>query len=380
MTTEIQEALAYVRQNVSELRNLGKEWGLNDAEIETCVQRAMSMKVDTKELPKKKDRNSQARKFAARETWSRCRWCFNICFRLAGVLFVATTLAAGVMVFQARSFLSYQLMLPYAYNILRAMRLSVSVPLQQAFRIDKYYDWECLIENPMFNDPSKNCINCQEMKTAQEMTATTEFDISMSGPMVFRGAQAPVHLRDVWQVLHKFKDNHMLAKHPLECTADWAQSTRDLARPDLLDKIIQEEKFSCNWESRDHLFQGQLMRSLFPKVSVIPSNSEICIQRNIFIDGTGAQHRKLPGSTCGVYSWYTQGTGTRTLVFRPHQGCVELCQPVSVTVREGDTVLFMTGAMDVEVTDNKGEISISFLGHMLPEMEEMPPLPPQCSA
>ncbi|XP_071099293.1 uncharacterized protein [Haliotis cracherodii] len=375
MATEIQEALAYVRQNVSELRHLGKEWGLNDAEIETCVQRAMSMKVDTKKLPKKKDRDSQARKFAARKTWSRCRWCFNICFGLAGVLFVATTVAAGVMAYQARSIFPSRFILPYAYNIIRAMRLSVSVPLQQAFRIDKYYDSECLIENPMFNDPSMDCMNCQQMKTAQEMTATTEFDLSIvSGPMVFRGLQAPVHLRDVWQVLHKFKDNHMLARHPLKSTADWAQSTRDLARPDLLDKIIQEEKFSCNWESRDHLFHGQLMRSLFPKVSVIPSNSEICLQRNIFIDGTGAQHRKLPASTLGGYSWYAQGTGTRTLVFRPHQGCDDLCQPVSVTVREGDIVLFMSGAMDVEVTDNKEEISISYLGHMLPELPP-PPAP-----
>ncbi|XP_046569460.1 uncharacterized protein LOC124277770 [Haliotis rubra] len=373
MATEIQEALAYVRQNVSELRNLGKEWGLTNAEIELCVQRAMSMKVNTKKSPKKKASNVQARKFAARKTWARCRCCFNMCFVLVGVLLVATTVTAGVMAYQAKSISPSRFLQPYAYNIMRVVRLSLSVPLQQVFHIDKYYETECLVDNPMFADPVMDCMNCQQMKTIREMTTTTDFDLSIvSGPMVFRGLQAPVHLRDIWQVLHKYQDNHMLTSHSLDCTADWAQYTSDLARPDLLDKIIQDENFSCNWDSREKLFHGQLMRSLFPKASVIPSNAEICLQRNVFIDGKGAEHRKLPPSTLEGYSWYAQGTGTRTLVFRPHKGCDDVCQSLSVTVKEGDMVLFLSGAMDVEVSDNKEEISISYLGHMLPELP--PPL------
>ena len=128
MDKEVAETMAYFRENVAELKSLGKDWGLSDAEIEECVERAMS--IDPKYLPSPKTSaaSTTRMKFAARKSWLKLR----IFLWIVGILIVLVGLGALALQNEQIDHRFNQLVQPLLYPLFRAVRLA-AMPLHNAF-------------------------------------------------------------------------------------------------------------------------------------------------------------------------------------------------------------------------------------------------------
>ncbi|XP_071099289.1 uncharacterized protein [Haliotis cracherodii] len=249
--------------------------------------------------------------------------------------------------------------------VLKFARLS-SVPFHGMIDFSNYYSSECFVNNPLYVVPEPECDTCKNHKSVKELKVkikTLKLHL-MSYPLIHRGLQTPVHLEDVEAVIRKEKDH--LVQHPIDCTAGWAVQASDLVREELLGQIEAEKNFSCVWNSKEKMFLGQLMRRLFPRPSIIPHETEIALQKYLYIDGVGGKQRTLPPSSQGGYSWYAQGQGTRKVVFNSPEACVDTCNTFQITLKEGDILTFPSWIWTVNVEENGEEISVGFLGHILP--------------
>jgi hypothetical protein len=86
MNKEADDILAYFRENVTELRKLGKGWGLDDSEIAQCIEQAMSVKPE--DLPPASE--EIRKKLSAHKSWTKLRFFLfttgALIVLLAGVL------------------------------------------------------------------------------------------------------------------------------------------------------------------------------------------------------------------------------------------------------------------------------------------------------
>ena len=123
MDREVAETLAYFRENASDLKQLGKEWGLNDAEIKECIQRAMS--IDPKDLPQSK---TTRLKFAARKSWPKLRLFLWIVVVVAVFVGVVTLALQNEQIDHRVG----QIVQPLLYPLFRTVRLAAT-PLHDIF-------------------------------------------------------------------------------------------------------------------------------------------------------------------------------------------------------------------------------------------------------
>ncbi|KAK7486388.1 hypothetical protein BaRGS_00022312, partial [Batillaria attramentaria] len=126
MEREVAETLACFRKNVSELRRLGKEWGLSDTEIEECVHRALSADVKQPLGSKTEVSPSTTPKSTARKTWPK-----RVFLTVAGVVLVigAQALQDETVVLHVKKlFKSVWDLYQLEYPVFRVIRL-ITVPL-----------------------------------------------------------------------------------------------------------------------------------------------------------------------------------------------------------------------------------------------------------
>ena len=125
MDKEVAETLAYFRENASDLKKLGKEWGLNDADIKECIQRALS--TSPKDLPHSKTTHL---KFTARKAWPKLR----IFLWVVGAVMLFVGVGALALQNEHIDHRFSQLMQPLLYPLFRTVRL-VATPLHDVFNM-----------------------------------------------------------------------------------------------------------------------------------------------------------------------------------------------------------------------------------------------------
>ena len=123
MDKEVQECLFYLQQNASEVRQLGKEWGMTDAEINRCVVKAMKTKIDDAHqiCP-----DEIAVKFKRRKSWNRVRWVAQYTVVLTGLLLCVAATGATVLWCRGTPLFMMtpgRLLQPYAYQIMKVVRI-----------------------------------------------------------------------------------------------------------------------------------------------------------------------------------------------------------------------------------------------------------------
>ncbi|XP_071099288.1 uncharacterized protein [Haliotis cracherodii] len=362
METSATDRLLFLTENVHDIRRLGTDWGFSEETIERCAGKAMCATIPGQYSPLSlKDISWENLtiwfKQLQRKTSTRTRVAIGVVFL---VFF-------GFIVFQAVGDDSYigECVRHIEYTLNFYFRL-MAVPLHRMLNIEDYYSSECFVNNPLYVVPEPECDTCKNHKSVKELKVkikTLKLHL-MSYPLIHRGLQTPVHLEDVEAVIRKEKDH--LVQHPIDCTAGWAVQASDLVREELLGQIEAEKNFSCVWNSKEKMFLGQLMRRLFPRPSIIPHETEIALQKYLYIDGVGGKQRTLPPSSQGGYSWYAQGQGTRKVVFNSPEACVDTCNTFQITLKEGDILTFPSWIWTVNVEENGEEISVGFLGHILP--------------
>jgi len=116
MDTEVTDYLQFLSQNVAELKQLGKEWGMSDSEISSCIDRALEETID---IPK-----TGVLKSSGRKIWSFIRLSLKIWFWLILSLVVISSGTFYVFhVSDGASAYVGAILQPYAYAISRVIRL-----------------------------------------------------------------------------------------------------------------------------------------------------------------------------------------------------------------------------------------------------------------
>ncbi|XP_046569462.1 uncharacterized protein LOC124277772 [Haliotis rubra] len=362
MDTSSADRLLFLRENVHDIRRLGSDWGFSEETIERCASKAMCAPIP----------GHYSQICLQDISWENLAIWFKQLQRKTStrtqvVIVVLCVVFFGYMGVAAAGQGSYigECMRDIEYSFSFYTRL-LAVPFHRLMKMEDFYSSECLVDNPLYILPEPECDSCKNNKGVKELKVkikTLKLHL-LSYPLVHRGLQAPVLLEDVQSAVRKEKDQ--LMHHPVDCTAGWAAKASDLARDDLLEQITAEKNFSCVWNSKEKMFLGQLMRRMFPRPSIIPPETEIALQKYIYIDGHGGQQRTLPPSAQGGYSWYAQGQGKRKVVFNSPEGCVDICNTFQITMKEGDILTFPSGIWTVNVEENGEETSVGFLGHILP--------------
>ncbi|XP_067654624.1 uncharacterized protein [Haliotis asinina] len=362
MDTSSADRLLFLRENVHDIRRLGSDWGFSEETIERCATKAMSANIP----------GHYSQICLQDISWENLAIWFKQLQRRTStktqvVIVVLCVVLFGYIGVVAAGEGSYigECMRHIDYSFSFYTRL-LAVPFHSLVKMEDLYSSECLVDNPLYMEPEPECDTCKKHNSVKELKVkvkTLKLHL-LWYPIIHRGLQAPVLLEDVQSAIRKEKDQ--LTQHPIDCTAGWAAKASDLARDDLLELITAEKNFSCVWNSKEKLLQGQVMRRMFPRPSIIPAKTEIALQKYLYIDGHGGQQRTLPPSAQGGYSWYAQGQGRRRVVFSSPEGCVDICNTFQITVNEGDILTFPSGLWAVRVEENDGGTSVGFLGHVIP--------------
>ena len=129
MDQEAVEYILFLKQNASELRKLGSDWGMTHEEINDCINKVLSQEKNASEIQKNSTKN-----------WARTIWSYIlfmvkipvytvlIIFSLICLLFVATSIHEPTDNFISKA------MQPHGYEIFRLLRL-VTLPVHRIANI-----------------------------------------------------------------------------------------------------------------------------------------------------------------------------------------------------------------------------------------------------
>lgn len=124
----LEEYLVYLKENARELRNLGKQWGMTEEEIDNCVTEALSMAENT-EVLKKSSKNR------ARKCWSYFLFLLKIHLTLCLLLILLFgSIYVATFYHEPTQRAVVKILMPYSYEIMRFVRLT-AVPLHGMFNI-----------------------------------------------------------------------------------------------------------------------------------------------------------------------------------------------------------------------------------------------------
>ncbi|ESO94627.1 hypothetical protein LOTGIDRAFT_239502 [Lottia gigantea] len=353
MANEDIEILRQVRNEVTELRKLGEDWGMTPSQINNCIEEAFGQNL-TIQITEK-----IAKKIQQGTKWSKVRFAFRLWLAFIIVLF-----GFAVMVTNT-DYLSRAIakaMQPYGYPLMRAVRL-VAVPLHH-YNISSYHNNDCLVMNPYFIDSEDDCL-CQGITKVRVTKLKKDKELGMQffqKPILFKGLKKDlVPLQNIIKLVQRETE---ILKDPsltVESSVDWMKTIGDFNDLDIETRIYQEKNFHVEWNSR-RMSSSQTLRSLFPRPVVYPKKSEIVILKSLYIAGPHSD---------GIYNmnnghpandlFYIQGE--RTVVFTPRYGCQDVCDSFNVKTEAGDILMF-PNSWKVDLRKNTEEMSVSFLGGM----------------
>ena len=129
MEQEGVEYMLFLKQNASELRKLGSDWGMTEEEINHCINEALLQVKDQSEI------RGNTTKNWARKIWSYILFMVKVPFYTAVVIFSLFGLVMIMStVHEPTDHLISKTLQPYSYDIFRFMRL-VTLPVHRIANI-----------------------------------------------------------------------------------------------------------------------------------------------------------------------------------------------------------------------------------------------------
>ncbi|KAJ8299570.1 hypothetical protein KUTeg_023630 [Tegillarca granosa] len=252
---DVSEYLCYLKENASELRKCGREWGMTKEEIIACIDDVIANRYNPPPSPK-------SNKAVARNIWSWVRFGLRIWYWFWLVIFGIILVGSVVSKYLSEpgdSFIS---------TMLRPYELTIS-----SFKFLKH--------NVSYSD----------LKRAYE-----ENSVILDSN------------------IHSFESSHSNIREP-----------SDIFREGMEEEIATTKNIMIKWKST----------AVFPRLEFIPAESEISLDKVIFIDGPASQEYilSLP-SYHNVF--YSQSSNERKIILTPFQNCQEHCDKLSVLLEQGD--------------------------------------------
>lgn len=362
MEQEAVDYMLFLKQNASELRKLGSDWGMTDEEINGCIDEALSQVKSASKLKKSSTKNK------ARTIWSYILFMMKIpvyTILLVISLFLLVTIVSTVHE-PTDKFIS-KVLQPLGYDIFRLIRIA-TLPIHRVANITSYYDAECMIDNPFFTDPVSDCYECVNVKSVKEVNSTDmgsrklKNTIQMMKPILFKNSlEKPLTYQDVRQ---NYLDNQQVfdeGLHKFESTNPRIRSPQDLFVEDQSELLKTSGGMHIVWQSRKVLTSVAL-RKLFPRPAFLPDKIEISLEKHVMIDSPETPTYELPIITQEALV-YTLASGHRRLLVKPVSQCVEKCQSLLVIMEPGDSLLVSEQVWRVYVA-GKGEDAA--VGYIMP--------------
>eukprot|EP00105_Crassostrea_gigas_P006637 XP_011420653.1 PREDICTED: uncharacterized protein LOC105323278 isoform X1 [Crassostrea gigas] len=354
MDSCVLEYVQVLQQNVAELHQMGKEWGMTEEEMSACIERVL-----------KEDENVVV---APPPTFTLRRILRCVPVAIFFLFVTILVIACGAMVLfyvypPAWNYVSGALKL-YDYKLLRAVRLA-ALPLHRYFNITSLYDAECIVGNPWFEGPSKECIWCRDVHKFEILNDTTDQDLITNylreaRPMVFQGLAKKVTFDDLRQLYRNNKDVLDTAA-VFQSNVPGMKNIEDLFIDEIDEDFLYKDKTTIHWTTKN-IPSSQVMRKLFPRPSFIPSESEVALDKVVFVDGHKSGHYEVTTVRFEM-GYYMQLSSSRKVIVTPSRHCREVCSPMHTLMNEGDIMTYnplVWRAVMMPNVDNM--LSIGYLG------------------
>ncbi|KAL4225366.1 hypothetical protein ACF0H5_016055 [Mactra antiquata] len=360
MERNVAEYLVHLKENASELRKLGKEWGITEKEIDGCVTEALAG-IDDKESLKSSPKNN------ARKCWG----YFLVALKLMMLIFVVLILIFGIFSFlmsyhEPTQEVMVKLISPYFYYIMRYARLA-AVPLHGMFNMTDLYREECLVYNPLYVGEPTDCTLCSNFKAVKEKNLKNFTEVKFGA---YSNIQKPVKivktldrnvtykdLKDMYQNIDGglIKDQHEFVKK-----GDNNMSLNDFFINDYEELVNTSSTLQVHWITRS-VKASAALRKLFPRPPYIPVQSEIALEKVVVVDGPNSGPHQLPQINNGQTHLFIVGSGHRRVLVRPVDECRQECNNMLVFMEAGDTLIYSPDLFRLFLGVNSEEPMVGYI-------------------
>ncbi|KAG8188987.1 hypothetical protein JTE90_010075 [Oedothorax gibbosus] len=221
---------------------------------------------------------------------------------------------------------------------MRSLRVWTLPVLRNYEFLSDWHEEECLMKNPFYYELPLDCWPCEDVRTLVDLSGYANY----SNYYVL--TEQPFIVRDSLQNIVTFRDLKILYKDyniALDRgTAKFSCSEKDFCSPkDVFAKSSpSKHTFQVMWKI-NRVAAAHVVRKIFPRPYFIPNNSEVALERFLYLSGSEAPQYFLPLTEfANVY--VVQGQGYRLIVLDPSVSCTSNCSTVSVLLRPRDVLYY----------------------------------------
>ncbi|GIX86901.1 uncharacterized protein CEXT_649111 [Caerostris extrusa] len=221
---------------------------------------------------------------------------------------------------------------------------------------ETWHEEECLLRNPFYYELPLDCWPCEDVRTLVDLTGFPNY----SSNYVLN--EQPFIVRDSLQNIVSFNDLKNLYKDYNmaldQGTARFLCSEKDFCSPKdvFSDRSASRNSFQVTWKI-NRVAAARVVRKIFPRPYFIPNNSEVALERFLYLSGAEAPQFFLP-LTDFANVWVAQGQGYRLIVLDPSVPCLSNCSTVSVLLRPRDYIIIGSSGGLVHVLQTSVKTSV----------------------
>ncbi|XP_015913281.1 uncharacterized protein [Parasteatoda tepidariorum] len=224
------------------------------------------------------------------------------------------------------------------YPTMRTLRIWTLPILRNYEFLSDWHEEECLVRNPFYYELPLDCWPCENIRTLVDLSGFTNYShdyVLNEQPFIVRDSlQENVSFQDLQKLYYKY--DKLLDRG----TAKFRCSEKDFCLPNdvFTKKPPAINTFHVMWKI-NRVAAARVIRKIFPRPYFIPNNSEVALERYLYLSGSEAPQFFLP-LTDFANVWVAQGQGYRLIVLDPSEPCISNCSAVSVLLRPRDVLYY----------------------------------------
>ncbi|GAB6033212.1 hypothetical protein CHUAL_012817 [Chamberlinius hualienensis] len=326
-------------QRVEEIRTLGRQYGLSKNQIEECLGQVIS-------------------EFRHRtNSKNRLRWqtmILVILFILLSYWLIACHKPTQTLVSRNIQDLIYPFM-----RILRLSTLWIHNRLPQ---ITVWHEQQCLIDNPWYRNLDLSCWPCEQMRTVTDLTNFPNYiEAYLQNGIPFILKEGTTLSLEQLEKLYSENENdlnfgtgHFRSNIPL------IKDIKDIFEYGKSQKLYEYNKIHIEWQLK-RVSAARVLRKNFPRPHFVPNNTEVALERYLFIDGPSSLSYSIP-LTEFANVWLHQRIGRRVVTFQPSPHCESSCTPMSTVIFAGDILFYNWQYWRLQFHPSASSLSLTYMG------------------
>lgn len=323
---------------IREIWNVGNELGLTNADIHEVFTSVIDNEDEDQQLCCSKSRR---RKVSCQREAFGCLWQMTlIILKVVKVCTIASAL--GVFCFAAiylhspsQKFVMRNIQ-DMIYPFMTSLRY-ISLPILKRYpNLSQWYSEECLIKNGFFDQSNIECGTCEKDVTLVYAVGLKNFSETYynSGKLVIISDAMHKNVT-ANSILVGIDINEEIKLGTLKCYSKSKEVCSESQVRGLLSVI---DDVHIEWRI-NRLKTLHLIRKFFPRIYVIPLETEVSLHRYLFVDGPMSGPYSLP-LTEFANVVLMQGEGKSLITMCPSNHCKTICHPVDVYLGPSQVLFF----------------------------------------